>query len=243
MLSTPSSADRPDFVIANYQDGVLIDVPAECPWRSRDGPCDVGIHCLRSRKTGPSHPLAVCRCRAHDAAFTAYPPGFVPYARRALLTTLDGGTTAANDAVALADVARDAAGGTAWPRSAPGGSSRWWPTQTRLLDRLGSIFGAFEGQFVQEAISLALHLPLHLLAHLTTASGYRSRGAALLAVLEHLQGDLDRLLLAGAMAGVWGAPWRWESSPPRLRPLVPPHLRDLSKRSTTSGPRAPPSLL
>lgn len=240
MSVIPSTTGRLDFVLANYEDGVLIEVPAECPWRNRDGPCDVRIHALRLRKTGPPYSLAVCRCHAHDVAFTAYPPGFVPYARRTLVEAV--GTTSA-DAPSLAEVARDAAAGRAWPRSAPGGSSRWWPTQTRLLARLGAIFGAFHNSFTREAIALALHLPLHLIAHLTTASGYRSRGSALLAVLGHLRGDLDRVLLAGAIAGVWGAPWRWECDPPGLVPLVPSHLRDLAKRSATSGPRAPPSLL
>lgn len=227
---------RPAFVIGDYADGTLFEVPTECPARGPDGPCDVVVHALRARKTGPPHPLAVCRCHAHGLSFSIYPPGFVPYSRRALFGVPGAPAT---EAPSFASVAREAAEGVAWVRAAAGGTDRWWTTQTRLLRRLGEALGGFACS-ARDLVSVAVGLPLGLLARVANAVGFRSRGRALTDVLETLDGDLDRLLLAGALAGCWGAPWRWQRSPPRLVPLVPPYLVDLAKRSTTSGPRAPP---
>lgn len=187
------------------------------------------LHTLRVRKAGPGHPLAVCRCHAHGASFSVYPPGFIPYARRALLDSPP--VTSVPEAPSFAAVAAEAANGTAWDRAAKHGSSRWWSTQWRVLHRLRQALGAFEAG-LHEVVALALGLPLHLLSAVTGAVGYRARGQALQAVLTALGGDLDRLLLAGALAGCWGSPWRWQRAPPRLVPLVPAHL-DRAKAPTT----------
>lgn len=224
---TTSPRPRPPFVLGEYADGVVVEVPLECPWRDAEAPCDVVLHTLRVRKAGPGHPLAVCRCHAHGASFSVYPPGFVPYARRALLDT--PGPPA--PAVSFAAVATEAATGTAWDRVAEHGSARWWSTQWRLLRRFRHALGAFEAG-LHEMVALALGLPLHLLSAVKGAVGYRARGRALMSVLEALDQDLDRLLLAGALAGCWGSPWRWQRAPPRLVPLVPAHL-DRAKASTT----------
>jgi len=205
-----------------------VEVPLECPWREAAVPCDVVLHALRARKAGPGHPLAVCRCHAHGASFSVYPPGFVPYARRALLCTP---VPLVPDVPSFAAVAAEAANGTAWDRAAEDGSSRWWSTQGRLLRRFRQALGAFEAG-LHEVVALALGLPLHLLSAVKGAVGYRARGRALVSVLEALGQDLDRLLLAGALAGCWGSPWRWQPAPPRLVPLVPAHL-DRAKASTT----------
>lgn len=194
------------------------------------------VHGRRQRKTGPDHPLAVCRCHVHDVAFTAYPPGFVPYARRSLL---DGGPVGA--APSFESVARDAANGIPWSRSAAGGSDRWWSTQGRILDRAARATGIGPAIDARDAIAVVTGLPLSLLAQGGRAAGYRQRGAAVGAVLTALGTDpLERLLLAGALAGCWGLPWQWDRESLRLRCLVPPDLRRSRIPSTTSGPRGPP---
>lgn len=212
---TSFTFSRPAFVIGEYAEGLLVEVPLECPLRSIDAPCDVVQHALRPRKTGPQHPVAICRCHAHGLHFAVYPPGFVPYARRPLLDT-------ANGTPSYASAARDAAAGVAWPRSREGELTRWWTTQTRLLRRLGEAFGAFAA--ASDVIAVATGLPLRALARIADAVGYRARGQALVAGIDTLGGDLDRLLLAGALAGTWGPPWRWQRSPARRVPLVPRHL-------------------
>ena len=239
MLGNALVRPRPAFVIGDYADGALFEVPTQCPSRGPEGPCDVVVHALRSRKTGPSHPLAVCRCHAHGLSFSIYPPGFVPYARRPLVDAPGVASSSATEAPSFASVAREAASGVAWARESAGGSPRWWPTQTRLLLRLGWAVGAYAGP-ARDLVAVAVGLPLRLLARVADAVGFRARGRALTDVLEALGSDLDRLLLAGALAGCWGAPWRWQPAPPRLIPIVPADLVDPAKRSTTSGPRAPP---
>lgn len=218
-------------MIGEYAEGSLVEVPLECPLRSIDAPCDVVQHALRPRKTGPEHAITICRCHAHGLYFAVYPPGFVPYARRPLLDT-------ANETASYAAVARDAAAGVAWRRAPEGGRTRWWSTQRRILRRLGEALGAFTP--ARDVIALTIGLPLRVLARIAGAVGYRARGLALVAGIEALGGDPDRLLLAGALAGTWGAPWRWQSSPARLVPLVPDHLTDPAIVSTNSRRRFPP---
>lgn len=232
MLGNASGFSRPSFVVGDYAGGALIKIPAECPFRDGAAPCDVVLHSLRPRKTGPLQAVAVCHCHAHGRSFGVYPPGFVPYARRPLLDTPGA-------AMSFAAVAQEAAGGAAWARVAPGGTDRWWTTQKRLLRRLGQAIGGFAGS-ARDVVSVALGLPLHLLARVAEGVGFRALGRAVTDVIAAFNGDLDLLLLAGALAGAWGTPWRWHAGPARLAPLVPAHLADLAKRSTTSGPRAPP---
>lgn len=222
------SLRRPAFVFGAYVDGSLVEVPFECPLRSDEAPCDVVQHGLRPRKTGPTHAIVVCHCHAHDLYFSVYPPGFVPYARRPLVDTAGGPTS-------FDAVAREAAAGVAWPRQ--GAGPRWWNTQRRLLRRLSEALGAFTD--ARDAIALAVGLPLRVLAQVADAVGFQARGRACVAALGALGGDLDRLLLAGAVAGTWGAPWRWQPAPARLVPLVPDHLVE-SIASTNSRHGLPP---
>lgn len=215
----PSSAERRPFVIADYVGGVLVEVPLECPWRGCDAPCDVVLHALRARRTGPGHPLAVCRCHAHDLMFSVYPPGFLPFARRPL-------TISPRSARPASDAAESATGFVAAVAYEP-------------ANGLGRALGAVGAAFLREIVALALGLPLVLVAAVAQASDFGRRGRALAAVLEALV-DHDGLLLAGALAGRWGVPFRRHCSPQRLQPLVPDHLVDILKRSTSSGSPALP---
>ena len=219
-------------MFADYAEGVLRDVPGQCPWRSGDADCVVSIHSLRERKTGPTHPLAVCRCLTHDIAFTVYPPGFVPFARRTLLS----GEPATGPS--FSEVAADAAAGDAWPRTAPGGSERWWPTQIRLVERLFHAVGGGADHRDREAIAVATGASLTLLTAAQRADGFRARGQAALDILDALRTEpLEKLLLMGFLTGAWGPAFRWQAGPPRLVAVV---SDDLRRRSTSSGPRGPP---
>lgn len=218
-------------MFASYADGVLRDVPGQCPWRLADADCVIFVHSLRERKTGPTHPLAVCRCLTHDIAFTVYPPGFVPYARRTLL----GGEP--STAPSFREVVADAAAGQAWRRAAPGGCDRWWSTQIRVVERLFHAVGGRPDH--HEAIAVATGASLTLLMGVQRAGGYRSRGRAALQIIDALGHDpLERLLLAGFLTAAWGPAFRWQTAPERLVAIVP---NDLLRRSTSSGPRDSPS--
>lgn len=169
------------------------------------------------------------RCRAHGCSFTVYPAGFVPYVRRALTPQAPA---------SLQDVAAQAAAGTAWARSAPGGTDRWWSTQVRLLRGLRATLIGLDGS-QRHTVAIAVELPLHQVEALHHARGYRAIGSTLKDILTGL--TFDKLLLAGFLTGRWGAPYRWQSAPPRLVPLVPEHLRHAAKGSTNSELRPPPA--
>ena len=232
MPSTPFSRSCPAFVIGEYAEGELIELPWSCPQCEAGVPCDVVLHGLRDRKCGPGHALAVARCHAHGLSFTVYPPGFVPYARRALLEVPGAESPPPAALPSMATVAADAAAGVAWPRGAAE-EGRCWSTQGRVLTRLGRVVGASAEASDREFMAVALGLPLHLLWEVSEATGYRARGRALTEVVAIL--GLDGLLLAGALTGCWGPPWRWQRAPARLVPLVPAHLWQAAKASTTLG--------
>ena len=118
----------PNFLVADYTDCELDEIPMECPWKCRGEACSVSIHHRRHRKTGPTHRLAVLRCQVHEHAFTAYPPGFVPYARR----RLDEGPTA-HDEPSLVEVLDDSTD-FVWD----GAEGRYWGTLRCHLDRVAN---------------------------------------------------------------------------------------------------------
>lgn len=211
-------------MIGEYVAGSLVEVPLECPWRGAEAPCDVVEHGRRDRKTGPEHALVVCLCHAHGRCFSVYPPNFLPYARRGLVAVAGEKTPSFETA------AREAASGFAWPRLSDG--ERSWSTQRRLLLRLAKAFGAFNPA-AREVVAIALRLPLRLLSVLAQSEGYRAYGRALVAVFDVVGDHVDRVLLAGALTGAWGHPWRWQRKPPRLVCLVPAHLAESAIHSTS----------
>lgn len=199
-------AKQRPFMIADYQNGILIEIPAECPWSDSKSPCDIVLHGLRKRRTGPPHPLAVCRCHAHDVAFTIYPAGFVPFARQPLNDQISGSSTP----------------------QVPGPTVTARGPNRSLLDALYAA-----DRVMRERVSLSLHLPLHLLFDLATMTTLRDRTLAFASILAGIGDRLDALLLTGTLAGCWGVPFRWNRSPQRLEPLAPDSHRNPLKASTS----------
>jgi hypothetical protein len=237
-IEPAGSASRP-FVVTPYhpdQDGVMQpDRPIFCFHRDPGGEgCDLVVDHLRERKTGPCFPLTVLRCRVHGGAFTLYPPGQVPYGRRRVAPVgLDGqgvgeaGTTS-DWRGTLFEAALDAAEGHAWDRSRVSGSARWWSSQGRLLRRCLALVGADPEQSLDlrhelaEALAVDTLTQLEGVAAIAAHPGFRSRGQAVVSVLSDIprHGALDRILRAGHLAGLWGAPFRWEQEQGVLRSLA-----------------------
>lgn len=71
-------------------------VPEQCPYRRAGGACVVALDYCRLRKAGPPWGwVGVMRCSVHGRAFTAYPPGHVPYGQvQAVRLAPDGGPLA-----------------------------------------------------------------------------------------------------------------------------------------------------
>jgi hypothetical protein len=232
---SPAGARR-FFLAAEYHDqgfGLLE------PQDLRVGPCGEGaaLECdvvrqsWRPRKTGPCFPLLVMRCREHGRSFSVYPPGHVPYGRRALarvafdgaaIVDAAGGAKPADGT--LFEAAADAAAGVAWGREDDGTGS--WSYQLRQMKRSAQLLGLTSPAPLADAAAVAELLAVDTLlvmeqrAVLAVGPGYVGRGAAVMKVFMALQKGpslVDRLAEAGYQAGLWGQPYRWDARAQVLR--------------------------
>jgi hypothetical protein len=197
----------------------------------------------RDRVTGPCFPLLVLRCTTHKRAFTLYPLGHVPYGRAAIAPVAPDGTElrAPPDSPAgpaesfrgtIFDAALDASAGHAWKREYTGGgdwSDQWWGVMVRRLQALVFWLGLAPHLDPSRREERARALDLDLLILIETARllegrvGYRQRGTAVTAILREIQPGprlLERLLIAGHFAGLWGQPLLWDTERKTLRSLA-----------------------
>ena len=229
------------------------EIPSDGPCRGTDErACRVLFNFWRSRTTGPCFPLAVLRCTTHGCSFTVYPHGYVPYARHILVWSCSSGEKSFSEGKPVSSTianqfcdtffqaALDAAVGFAWQRDSLGETDRWWPDQRRTLAKQLRMLGvdptlsAHERHRQAAALDVAFLFLNECACLITTTPGYRSRGAAITAVLERLVGGpciLERLLVGGYHAGLWGFPLRWDADPGVLRSLP----------FSVPGSRSPPS--
>lgn len=234
------------FVITPYhasEDGVLqAAFPDRCLDTEAGAGCRIAFHHARSRVTGPRFPLTVVSCETHGHAFTLYPPGHVPYGREAVAPVSASGAPilvvspesgdpspprgegALAWSVTFVAAALDAAAGIAWPREYDEARPRWWHTQGRRLDRAADVLGIVPGDERRRAeMAEQLGVP-HLelrdgMRRWATASGYRSRGTAVVEVVELIGGACvcDQVIAAGSVAGLWGPASRWDPATRVLR--------------------------
>lgn len=239
------SARRP-FVVTPYHpdaDGNLRpDIPDTCPYALPGEPCLVRVDHLRPRKTGPCFPLTVACCDTHEVAFTLYPPGFVPYGRAPIAPVTHDGAQILGDPPrivwrdTLLAAALDASRGRPWRRVVRGGSETW-STQVRRITWSIALLGLgplSDDDRHRHALALGVDT-LDLLdgaRAIAATPGYRSRGGAVKLLLDRVAGArlLERLLIAGHLAGLWGPPLVWDVGSRTLRRLT-----------SRSGP-APPDL-
>ena len=116
-------------------------------------PCRVRQKDVRSRKTGPRHPLWTFDCPVHRAHFTVYPPGYLPHGRQAVVNVMPNGTVIDDDTLhkddgipslmegTLFQVAWDARDEKTWRKALQGPDSPWRTTQVRRLDRVTHLVG------------------------------------------------------------------------------------------------------
>lgn len=219
MCQSATTTARP-FVVTLYlsnDGGELVPrLPTYGPCGLGDeGACHLVLDHHRPRTTGPCFPLVVLRCMTHGCGFTLYPPGHVPYGRRAIAPVAADGSLVSVDESAdspqqpddeyvippealafsgtLFDAALDAARGRIWQRDhLPGGTERWWSTQGRWIERALLMLGLGPEQSValrhEVAELLAVDtLMLHEAAgRLAVQIGYRERGQAICQVLAAL---------------------------------------------------------
>lgn len=241
------------FVITPYlpsTDGVLRPAfPDRCLDAEAGAGCTITFHHARSRVTGPRFPLTVVSCETHGHAFTLYPPGHVPYGREAVVPVSAGGAPVLvvppesggeqlpgkgelGWSTTFVAAALDAAAGIAWAREYHEADPRWWHTQGRRLDRAADVLGIVPGDERRRAeMAEQLGVP-HLelrdgMRQWATASGYRSRGKAVMEVVELLGGPClcDQVIAAGTVAGLWGPASRWDPDKRVLRRVGVQHFR------------------
>ena len=228
------TARRP-FVSSPYSpdgSGVLTPaVPDVGPCSLQGKPaCNVSVHHIRSRSTGPCHPISVARCQTHRVTFTLYPLGHVPYGRKPIGSSVPTvGMTGANEFVGtLFEASLNAAQNKPWPRSSPGGSERWWGTQRQYLSVAMHLCGVAPDMSLtlRELVAAALQIKqLALLdgaAAIAAHPGYQGRGLAICTVLEQLPSGpcaIERLSVSGHLIGFWGTPYVWDPKTSRLRQL------------------------
>jgi len=193
--------------------------------------CELREHSWRPRSTGPEHRLRILRCLSHGVFFTLYPPGFVPYARRALAPVDESGeaSPAEDEHEApqgrwrgtVLDAALDAAGGERWVRDdEPGPCGKpLYATQARWLVRLERLFGLALEQTSAVVEGIRQRLGLSLTEHararrqVLATRRLRERGQALVALAAVVTADDQlwaRVLGAGHLAELWPEPWLWE---------------------------------
>ena len=258
--SHEKSRNARSFIVTTYvlgKDSKPTPVfPAQAPCSIGGGPeCLVGRHHVRERVTGPGFALTVARCRTHRLAFTLYPPGYAPYARRGVAPVAPDGASQRPEGKrekaerfrgTVFDAPLDAASGRAWGREHRGTADLWWHTQLRQIELTRAVLGLAPStdSRLRHAIAETLAIPTIVIEEQAKGlrvanAGYRARGTAVCVVLGKLtQTPLlaDRLLEAGHLAGCWGAPYRWL---PDVRALRRCPFR-AAGTARTAAPRRPP---
>jgi hypothetical protein len=229
------------FIVTAYvsgDDGRMIpERPRACPWAPTSDGCRIDVEHWRPRKTGPEHPLLVVSCRDHGRAFTLYPCGHVPYGRVAIAPVREDGTPLrdTNWAVTVFDAAIDARANQLWQRERPehreiAADEHHRRTQGRWLERCELLLGVRPVLSISAQSMIADRLGVSTLElrdvqrMLEGKKRVQERGDLvfeLLAKITVRPSTLDAMLIAGALAGAWGPPIRWEHTRGRRRFLLP----------------------
>jgi len=206
-------------------------LPNICPCGLQDGlPCEISLNHNRVRVTGPGF-VHVVQCKTHRKAFTIYPPGYVPYGRRAITSTvtpdgnsviLDGDDALQSFQQTMFDAAVDAANDKIWSKDCyTDPSEKRFNTQLRQIIRSIVMLGLSPEQAEKHgAVTEILNVPGQLLHEnaavmLDQKSTIRDAGQAVCNILEKLsvqaQTGLNvfmQLAICGHLAGLW-PPLHW----------------------------------
>lgn len=216
---------RQPFVQVAYRvdpnGAIVAALPSHCPAGVTGAACRITAHDRRFRNQGPEHALVVARCQEHGRSFTLYPPGWVPYGRRALCRVTPAGYRVRSDSAegTILGAAEDAEAGRLWPRRGAGPAPGVHRTQGRLLSCLSLLLGVSPAlhERIREAIATCLGVPLLSLhdacRRYVSVRSWRERARVLMDVVRRIgaRRQLPELWSrAGHLAGLWGRPSRWD---------------------------------
>lgn len=237
------------FCVTAYhlQNGSYVpEIPDQCPYRG-EGPCHVALDHLRERRTGPGHPLYVCRCLRHLRGYTIYPPGFGPYAQASLVAvTPDGKPTTVSQETPTADAkpqpgsvdlvrflptylgaSVDAAAGRFWPSVAGGQGyvDLRYSTQIRRIGRALIGLGVAPDLDETDRLRISQHLGVELVGkederRAEDSSANQVRASIVCRILTKVREGWEAvkaLTHAFYLAGVWGLPSFWDERARVLR--------------------------
>ncbi len=234
LVVTPYEADGESKMVPRF--------PETCPLGVKDGrPCRLFLDHWRLRKTGPCFPLSVMRCRTHEATFTLYPPGYIPWGREKWAPVAPDGTALTSEGSSQRfrdtyfEAALDAAEDIVWPKekeSHEDFKKASFITQRCHLDRALRLLGLKGDPAWREAFAQTLFIPgqsLHEAAQaILRSTDVRALGRAVRGVLTAIPvtlGDLfERLAACGAAVGLWPPLHVWG-----------PYLRQLQPRAFSHG--------
>lgn len=194
--------------------------------------CKTVGHSYRNRKTGPKIPLCVLYCKQHQAYFTVYPPGYVPYARTALAAVDLGGKAVerlepkpqvsnVGFREVLMEAAMDASFGRLW-ESEPIENLECprYPTQRRRTALCARLLGLSPDLPESVVAQIRDYLGLCAADHDPARRRFQStnrlatQGEVVVGIHGHsTHGEqmlVPRLLAAGHLSGLWGHPWLWD---------------------------------
>ena len=232
MSCRPQTQTHIPFVTTTYtanDEGVIRpELPSYCVFATGAQTCSIFVDHYRFRKTGSQFSLAVVGCTKHPyRRYTLYPPGYFPYSRAPVAPYSPAGELLKNPATGqplwestLFAAAEDAAAGKRWPEEGLWDDPRRRRTQGCRLQLAGRLLGVdvqlADGVRERIATRLAVATMKLLSGAKIWASGWKMRGAAILAVLLSIPIQaslLDRMLAAGALSGLWArrAPYRWDA--------------------------------
>lgn len=101
--------------------------PSSCPFATlSDASCTIHIERWRVRICGIRFAVAGMRCVTHKVSFTVYPPGWAPYARKALLLVDHGGCEVETEDQ------DNRWGDTVFEASADAAAEKLWPEEVQL---------------------------------------------------------------------------------------------------------------
>lgn len=245
------------FAIAPYEpdaEGVLrVVLPLYCAFAPEGRPrCNLRIDHHRSRKSGPQYQIAVVVCRCHSPIrYTLYPPGHAPYQRLRIAPVGFTGLpllAAETPRISWADTVAGCCDPNPEPESigAPDRGSR---THRRRLDLTSRLLGVHPGQSQQQRERIATRLGIPTMSLLGAANlvarspAHREQAVrSTLGRVEPRASLLDSVLLAGACAGLWPEPYRWDRPGRLLRSFPRPGTRkadeaDERDERTTNPPK------
>ena len=266
MSCSPQTRTPVPFATTRYtanNDGIIRpELPSYCVFATGAQTCSIFVDHYRLRKTGPRFCLAVVGCTQHPyGRYTLYPPGYYPYGRTPMAPYSPAGELLRDATtgdplweVTLFAAAVDAAAGKKWPEESLWDDPRRLRTQGCQLQLAGRLLGVDprldDGVRERIATRLAVATMKLFSGAKIWASGWKMRGAAILAVLLSIPVQaslLDRMLAAGALSGLWAGrhPHRWDADRKTWVGglLTPSGLREHPDAATLRDRGPPPTSL